>query len=87
MEGWREAPGYNWRALAEADIGRFEPGIVGEPCWRMPERRAAEGAKPRRARNGIIPVERPDSVRIVGLRTGGQSSVPAGWFVQHRRVA
>lgn len=41
--GWQAAPGYDWRALLEADISRFKR-VIGDERRSRTDRRCAIGA-------------------------------------------
>jgi hypothetical protein len=62
---WQKASGYNWRALAEADIARFKGVIGGALRSRTDERRATEVAIAVRALNRMLELGRPEYVRIM----------------------
>ena len=62
--GWQKASGYNWRALIEADIGRYKRVIGDALRSRTDARRATEVEIAVRALNGMLKLGRPESVRI-----------------------
>ena len=61
---WQKASGYNWRALAEADISRFKRAIGGALRSRTDERRATEVAVAVSVLNRMLELGRPEYVRI-----------------------
>ncbi|GAV36894.1 transposase DDE domain protein [Roseomonas sp. TAS13] len=62
--GWQKRSGYNFRALVEADIGRFKRVIGGGLRSRTDGRRATEVAIAVAALNRMLGLGRPDYVRI-----------------------
>ena len=56
--------GYNWRALVEADIGRFKRVIGDALRSRRERRRATEVAVAVRVLNRMIELGRPEYVRL-----------------------
>ena len=62
--GWQKAPGYNWRALIEADISRYKRVISGALRSRTDRRRATEMAVAVSVLNRMLELGRPESVRI-----------------------
>src|SRR3954466_3668685 len=62
--GWQKASGYNWRALAEATIGRFKRVIGDGLRSRTDERRATEMDVAVHVLNRMLELGRPESVRI-----------------------
>jgi hypothetical protein len=62
--GWQKVSGYNWRALVEADISRFERVIGGALRSRTDERRATDVAIAVSVLNRMLELGRPDYVRI-----------------------
>src|SRR5271156_1183832 len=62
--GWQKASGYNWRALVEADIGRWKR-VIGH-ALRSPtnERQAAEVAIAVDVLNRMLELGRPSYARI-----------------------
>jgi hypothetical protein len=62
--GWQKASGYNWRALIEADIGRYKRVIGDALRSRTDARRATEVEIAARALNRMLKLGRPESVRI-----------------------
>ncbi len=61
---WQKASGYTKRAQAEAAIGRFKQVIGDELRLRTDERRATEVDVAVHARNRMLELGRPISVRI-----------------------
>ncbi len=62
--GWRRASGYNWRALVEADIGRWKR-VIGDGLRSHTDgRRATEVAIAADALNRMLDLGRPEYVRI-----------------------
>jgi hypothetical protein len=62
--GWQKASGYNWRALAEADIARFKR-VVGDGLRsRTDGRQATEVAIAVGALNRMLDLGRPEYVRL-----------------------
>jgi len=62
--GWQKASGYNWRALVEADIGRFKRVIGDGLRSRTDGRQATEVAIAIDVLNRMLDLGRPDYVRI-----------------------
>jgi hypothetical protein len=62
--GWQTASGYNWRALVEADIGRWKRVIGDGLRSHTDERRATEVAIAAGALNRMLDLGRPEYVRI-----------------------
>ncbi len=62
--GWQKASDYNWRALVEADIGRFKRVIGGALRSRTDGRRATEVAIAVSVLNRMLELGRPEYVRI-----------------------
>jgi len=63
--GWQKASGYNWRALVEADIGRWKR-VIGHALRSQTEKRqATEVALAVDVRNRMLALGRPSYVRIV----------------------
>jgi hypothetical protein len=62
--GWQEAPGYNWRALVEADISRFKRVMGDALRSRTDGRRGTEVAIAVDALNRMLELGRPEYVRI-----------------------
>jgi hypothetical protein len=62
--GWQKASGYNWRARAEATIGRFKRVIGDGLRSRTDERRATEMNVAVYVLNRMLELGRPESVRI-----------------------
>ena len=62
--GWQRLSGYNWRALVEADIGRFKR-VIGDALRSRTEwRRATEVAIAVRVLNRMLELGRPEYVRL-----------------------
>ena len=61
---WQNAAGNNWRALVEADIGRFKRVIGNELRPRTDRRRATEVAIAVHALNRMLELGRPEYVRL-----------------------
>jgi hypothetical protein len=62
--GWQKASGYNWRALVEADIGRWKR-VIGHALRSQTERRqATEVAIAVDVLNRMLQLERLSYVRI-----------------------
>ena len=62
--GWQKASGYNWRALVEADIGRWKRVIGDGLRSRTDERQATEVAIAVDVLNRMLELGRPEYVRI-----------------------
>ena len=62
--GWQRISGYNWRALVEADIGRFKRVIGDALRSRTERRRATEVAVAVHLLNRMLELGRPEYVRI-----------------------
>jgi hypothetical protein len=62
--GWQKASGYNWRARAEAAIGRFKRVIGDGLRSRTDERQATEMDVAVQVLNRMLELGRPESVRI-----------------------
>ena len=62
--GWQKASGYNWRALVEADIGRWKRDIGHALRSQTNERQAAEVAIAVDVLNRMLELGRPSYVRI-----------------------
>src|SRR5277367_1717603 len=63
--GWQKASGYNWRALVEADIGRWKQVIGHALRSQTNERQAAEVAIAVDVLNRMLELGRPSYARIV----------------------
>ncbi|MGI4942816.1 MAG: IS5 family transposase [Janthinobacterium lividum] len=61
---WQKAAGYNWRALVEADISRFNRVIGDGLQSRTDQRRATEVAIAVNALNRMLDLGRPEYVRL-----------------------
>ena len=61
--GRLKASGYNWRALAEADLSRRTRGIGDAPRLRADGRRATEVATTADVLNRMLGLGRPECVR------------------------
>jgi hypothetical protein len=63
--GWQKASGYNWRALVEANIGRYKR-VIGDALRSHTDgRQATEIAVAVGVLNQMLELGRPESVRIV----------------------
>ena len=63
--GWQKASGYNWRALVEADIGRWKR-VIGDALRSQTEKRqATEVALAVDVLNRMLALGRPSYIRIV----------------------
>ena len=62
--GWQKASGYNWRALVEADIGRWKRVIGDALRSQTGARQATEVAIAVTVLNRMLEMERPNYVRI-----------------------
>ena len=62
--GGRKRPGYNWRALAEADISRYKRVIGDTLRSRTDARQVTEVAVAVTVLNRMLQLGRPESVRI-----------------------
>ena len=62
--GWQKMSGYNWRALVEADIGRFKRVIGAALRSRTERTRGAEVAIAVGALNRMLELGRPEYVRL-----------------------
>jgi len=63
--GWQRASGYNWRALVEADIGRYKR-VIGD-ALPLAHRRAADdrgGPLLSASLNRMLELGRPEYVRL-----------------------
>jgi hypothetical protein len=61
---WQKAPGYNWRALVEADIGRWKRGIGDALRSQTYARQATEVAVAVNVLNRMLEMGRPNDVRV-----------------------
>ena len=61
---WQKAAGYTWRALVEADIGRFKRVIGDGLRSRTDQRRATEVEIAVNALNRMLELGRPEYVRL-----------------------
>ncbi|MBL6081364.1 IS5 family transposase [Belnapia sp. T18] len=62
--GWQKAPGYNWRALVEADISRWKR-VIGDGLRSQTDRRqATEVAIAATVLNHMLELGRPEYVRV-----------------------
>ena len=62
--GWQKASGYNWRALVEADIGRWKRVIGDALRSHTDARQATEVAIAVTVLNRMLEMGRPNYVRI-----------------------
>jgi hypothetical protein len=62
--GWQKASGYNWRALVEADIGRWKRMIGDALRSQMDARQAIEVAVAVDVLNRMLEIGGPNDVRI-----------------------
>src|SRR5207249_9987667 len=62
--GWQKASGYNWRALVEADIGRWKRVIGHALRSQTDKRQAIEVALAVDIRNRMLALGRPSHVRF-----------------------
>ena len=62
--GWQKFSGYNWRALVEADIGRFKRVIGGALHSRKEQRQSTEVAVATAVLNRMLDLGRPEYVRV-----------------------
>ena len=62
--GWQKASGYNWRALVEADIGRWKRVIGHALRSQTDKRQATEVAIAVDILNRMLELGRPSYVRI-----------------------
>ena len=62
--GWQQASGYNWRALVEADIARFERVIGDGLRSRTDGRQATEVVIAVSVLNPMLDLGRPEYARI-----------------------
>ncbi len=61
--GWQKAPGYNWRALVEADISRWK-WVIGDGLrFQTDGRQATEVAVAAEVLNRMLDLGRPEYVR------------------------
>jgi hypothetical protein len=62
--GWQRASGYNWRALVEADIGRYKRVIGNALRSRTEGRQTTEVGIAVAALNRMLELGRPEYVRL-----------------------
>jgi hypothetical protein len=62
--GWQRASGYNWRALVEADIGRYKRVIGDALRSRAEGRQTTEVAIAVASLNRMLKLGRPEYVRL-----------------------
>jgi hypothetical protein len=62
--GWQKASGYNWRALVEADFGRWKQGIGDALRSQMDAWQATDVAIAITVLNRMLEMGRPNDVRI-----------------------
>jgi hypothetical protein len=62
--GWQRTSGYNWRALVEADIGRYKRVIGDAPRSRTERRQTTGVAIAVASRNRTLELGRPAYVRL-----------------------
>ena len=62
--GWQRASGYNWRALVEADIGRYKCVIGDALRSRTKRRQTTEVAIAVASLNRMLELGRPEYVRL-----------------------
>jgi hypothetical protein len=62
--GWQRASGYNWRALVEADIGRYKRVIGDTLRSRTKPRQTTEVALAVASLNRMLELGRPEYVRL-----------------------
>jgi Transposase DDE domain len=62
--GWQRESGYNWRALVEADIGRYKRVIGDALCSRTKGRQTTEVAIAVASLNRMLELGRPEYVRL-----------------------
>jgi len=62
--GWQRASGYNWRALVEADIGRYKRVIGDALRSRTGGRQTTEVAIAAASLNRMLELGRPEYVRL-----------------------
>src|SRR3981189_1704762 len=62
--GWQRASGYNWRALVEADIGRYKRVIGDTLRSRTKPRQTTEAASAIASRNRMLELGRPEAARL-----------------------
>ena len=61
---WQRASGYNWRALVEADIGRYKR-VIGDALRARTERRqTTEVAIAVTSLNRMLELGRPEYIRL-----------------------
>ena len=62
--GWQRASGYNWRALVEADIGRYKRVIGDALRSRTKGRQTTEVAIAATSLNRMLELGRPEYLRL-----------------------
>ncbi len=62
--GWQKSSGYNYRALVEADIGRFKRVIGDALRSRTDARRATEVAIAVHVLNRMLELGQPEYIRL-----------------------
>ena len=62
--GWQRASGYNWRALVEADIGRYKRVIGDALRSRTKGRQTTEVAIATASLNRMLELGRPEYLRL-----------------------
>jgi hypothetical protein len=62
--GWQRASGYNWRALVEADIGRYKRVIGGALRSRTVGRQTTEVTIAVASLNRMLDLGRPEYIRL-----------------------
>ena len=74
--GWQRASGYNWRALVEADIGRYKRVIGDALLSRTEGRQMTEVAIAIVTLNRMLELGRPEYVRLPDAVTAAGLIVP-----------
>jgi hypothetical protein len=67
--GWQRASGYNWRALVEADIGRYKRAIGDVLLSRIGGRQTTEVAIAVASLNRMLELGRLEYARLTGTRS------------------